>query len=208
MRVLIADDHPLVRQGLKQTLVSEASATVVAEAANGDEALRLARNVNWDLAIVDFSMPGKSGLELVAEIKSEFPRKPVLVLSMHGEELHGSRALRSGASGYITKESAPAELANAVRKVAAGGKYVSASLADILAHELGNEANAPHDSLSDREYRVLWLIASGKSMKEISEELGVGASTVSTFRSRVLRKLRLSSNADLVRYALRHSLVQ
>ena len=154
MRILIADDHPIVRHGLKQMLASDPAATVVGEATNGDEALELARKVEWDMAIFDFSMPGRSGLDLLGDIKKEFPGKPVLILSMHSEDVHGSRVLRAGGAGYITKDSAPQELTTAVRKVANGGKYVSASLAEILASECSSDPQkALHEKLSDREYR-------------------------------------------------------
>ena len=208
MRILIADDHPIVRHGLKQVLANDPAATVVGEATNGDEALDLARKVEWDMAIFDFSMPGRSGLDLLGDLKREFPGRPVLILSMHSEDVHGSRALRGGAAGYITKESAPTELTTAVRKVANGGKYVSASLAEILASECSSDPQkALHEKLSDREYRVMWLLATGKQISEIAKEMGLSPSTVSTYRTRILRKLGLTSNAALVHYAVRHQLV-
>ena len=209
MRVLIADDHPVVRHGLKQLLAGAPFATVVGEAASGDEALELAHSTEWDIAILDFSMPGRCGLELLAEMKRAFPGRPVLVLSMHAEEVHGTRALRSGASGYLTKETVAQELTKALAKVAAGGKYVSASLAELLAAEHGSDpAKAPHDKLSDREYRVMWLLASGKRIKETASELGISPSTASTYRTRIMRKLKLASSAELVRYAVRHQITQ
>jgi DNA-binding NarL/FixJ family response regulator len=208
MRILIADDHPIVRNGLKQMLASDGFATVVGEATNGDETLELARKIEWDVAIVDFTMPGRSGLELVGDMKHAFPGRPVLVLSMHSEEVHGARALRGGAAGYLTKESAPRELAAAVRKVAAGGRYVSATLAEILASECSSDSGkAPHEKLSDREYRVMWLLADGKQIKEISNELGLSPSTVSTYRHRILRKLGVTNNAALIQYAVRNRLI-
>jgi DNA-binding NarL/FixJ family response regulator len=208
MRILIADDHPIVRHGLKQMLASDPAATVVGEATNGDEALELARKLEWDMAIFDFSMPGRSGLDLLGDIKKEFPGKPVLILSMHSEDVHGSRVLRAGGAGYITKDSAPQELATAVRKVANGGKYVSASLAEILAGECSSDPQKSlHEKLSDREYRVMWLLATGKQISEIAREMGLSPSTVSTYRTRILRKLGLASNAALVHYAVRHQLV-
>ncbi len=208
MRILIADDHPIVRHGLKQMLASDPAATVVGEATNGDEALELARKLEWDMAIFDFSMPGRSGLDLLGDIKKEFPGKPVLILSMHSEDVHGSRVLRAGGAGYITKDSAPQELTTAVRKVANGGKYVSASLAEILASECSSDPQkALHEKLSDREYRVMWLLATGKQISEIAREMGLSPSTVSTYRTRILRKLGLASNAALVHYAARHQLV-
>jgi two-component system, NarL family, invasion response regulator UvrY len=208
MRILIADDHPIVRHGLKQMLAADPSATIVGEATNGDEALAMARKLEWDMAIFDFTMPGRSGLDLLGDMKKEFPGRPVLILSMHSEDVHGSRALRGGAAGYITKDSAPQELSTAVRKVANGGKYVSASLAEILASECSSDPQkALHEKLSDREYRVMWLLATGKQISEIAKEMGLSPSTVSTYRTRILRKLGLTSNAALVHYAVRHQLV-
>src|SRR4051812_39692735 len=169
MRILIADDHPIVRHGLKQMLAADPAATVVGEATNGDEALEMARKLEWDMAIFDFSMPGRSGLDLLGDIKREFPTRPVLILSMHSEDVHGSRVLRAGGSGYITKDSAPTELTTAVRKVANGGKYVSASLAEILASECSSDPQkALHEKLSDREYRVMWLLATGKQISRLA----------------------------------------
>ena len=209
MRILIADDHPIVRHGLKQMLASDPSATVVGEATNGDEALELARKLEWDMAIFDFTMPGRSGLDLLGDMKKEFPGRPVLILSMHSEDVHGSRVLRGGAAGYITKDSAPQELATAVRKVASGGKYVSASLAEILASECSSDPHkAPHEKLSDREYRVMWLLASGRQINEIAKDMALRPSTVSTYRTRVFQKLRLRNNAELVQYAVRNQLVE
>src|SRR5688500_2285727 len=179
MRILIADDHPIVRHGLKQMLAADPSATIVGEATNGDEALALARKLEWDMAIFDFTMPGRSGLDLLGD-----------------------------AARDTTKDSAPQELATAVRKVANGGKYVSASLAEILASECSSDPQkALHEKLSDREYRVMWLLATCKQISEIAKEMGLSPSTVSTYRTRILRKLGLTSNAALVHYAVRHQLV-
>src|SRR5712692_11721011 len=209
MRILIADDHPIVRHGLKQVLASDPDLVVVGEAANGDEALALARAVEWDVAILDFSMPGRSGFDLLDDLKREFPGRPVLVLSIHSEQLHAARVLKAGGAGYITKESAPQELTKAVRKVAAGGKYVSASLAELLASDLGSDPRRHlHEKLSDREYRVMWLLASGKQINEIAKEMALRPSTVSTYRTRILRKLGLRNNAELVHYAVRQQLVE
>jgi DNA-binding NarL/FixJ family response regulator len=209
MRVLIADDHPVVRHGLKQILNTDADMTVVGEAKNGNEAMELARKLEWDVAVLDYSMPGRSGLELLAEIKREFPQRPVLVLSMHPEELHARRVLKAGGAGYMNKESAGEELAAAIRKVVNGGKYVSATLAERLAVELAPESQKPlHETLSDREYRVMWLLASGKPINRIAKEMFLSPSTVSTYRVRILRKLGLSSNAELVQYAVKHQLVE
>ena len=208
MRVLIADDHPVVRQGLKQILMSDPEVVVSGEARDGNEALDLARKVDWDVAIFDFSMPGLNGLELLIEVKREFPSRPVLILSIHPEDVHATRVLKAGGAGYITKESASQELMSALRKVAGGGKYLSPSLSEILALDLALDGQKPpHETLSDHEYRVMWLLASGKSISQIAREMSLSPSTVSTYRTRILKKLKLGSNAELVRYAVSHRLV-
>jgi DNA-binding NarL/FixJ family response regulator len=209
MKVLIADDHPVVRHGLKQILAAESDMTVVGEAKNGNETMELARKLEWDVAVLDFSMPGRSGLELLAEMKREFPQRPVLVLSMHPEELHARRVLKAGGAGYMNKESAGDELAAAIRKVVNGGRYISASLAERLAVELSPDAQKPpHETLSDREYRVMWLLASGKPINQIAKEMFLSPSTISTYRVRILRKLGLTSNAEMVQYAVKHQLIE
>lgn len=209
MKILIADDHPVVRQGLKQILSLDPGLEVVGEAKNGNEALELARTLEWDVAILDYSMPGRSGLELIKDIKREHPKRPVLVLSMHPEELHATRVLKAGGAGYINKESASAELMVAIRKVMGGGKYVSPALAEKLAFELAPDKQKPlHETLSDREYRVMWLLASGKPINQIAKELILSPSTVSTYRARILKKLRLTNNAQLVQYAVKHHLAE
>ena len=208
MKILIADDHPIVRQGLKQLLLEDPDASVVGEAAHGDEVLELARRLEWDVAILDLSMPGRGFLYLLGDLKREFPGKPVLVLSMHPEETHGRCVLRAGGAGYVSKASAAAELPSAVRKVANGGRYVSPALAEILARDCASDRpDALHERLSDREYRVMWLLASGRLIGEIAAAMNLSLSTVSTYRTRLLRKLGLASNAALVRYAVKHQLV-
>jgi DNA-binding NarL/FixJ family response regulator len=183
--------------------------TVVGEATNGTEAMELARKLDWDVAVLDYSMPGRSGLDLLAEMKREFPQRPVLVLSMHPEELHARRVLKAGGAGYMNKESAGHELAAAIRKVVKGGRYVSASLAEKLAVELSPDAQRPpHETLSDREYRVMWMLASGKPINRIAKEMFLSPSTISTYRVRILRKLGLGSNAELVQYAVKHQLIE
>jgi DNA-binding NarL/FixJ family response regulator len=209
MKVLIADDHPVVRHGLRQILAADPEMMVMGEAKNGDEALVLARKLDWDVAILDYSMPGLSGLELLSEMKREFPQRPVLILSMHPEELHARRVLKAGGAGYMNKECAGEELAVALRKVASGGRYVSAALAEKLAVELTPDAQKPpHETLSDREYRVMWLLASGKPINRIAKEMFLSPSTVSTYRVRILRKMGLASNAELVHYAVKHQLIE
>jgi len=208
MRILIADDHAVVRRGLKEILASEPDMDVVGEAKNGDEALELVRKLEWDVAILDFSMPGRSGVELIKEIKRRHPDRPVLVLSMLPEEAHAAQVFKAGGAGYINKESAGEELTAAIRKVANGGKYVSANFAEKLATDLAPGAEKPlHESLSDREYRVMWLLASGKQINQIAAEMFLSPSTVSTYRARILKKLKLTDNAALVRYAVKHQLI-
>ena len=208
IRVLIADDHPVVRQGLKMMLSSDAEIDVVGEARDGDEAFDMAHKLDWDVAVLDYSMPGRGGVELLADVKHDYPDKPVLIMSIYPEDPHGLRALKAGAAGYITKESAGEELTAAVKKVATGGRYISSALAEKLAMRLTPEQERPpHERLSDREYRVMWLLATGKQISEIAKEMGLSPSTVSTYRTRILRKLGLTSNAALVHYAVRHQLV-
>jgi len=209
MNIVIADDHTVVRQGLKQILAAEPDMLVVGEAKNFGETLEVVRTLDWDVLILDYSMPGGNGLHVLKEIKHAFPARPVLILSMHPEDAIAISALRAGAAGYINKECASEELTVAIRKAVSGKKYVSTSLAEKLALELeeGSEG-LPHESLSDREYRVMWLIASGKSITNIAEELTLSPNTVSTYRIRILKKLKLENNSDLVRYAVKHGLVE
>jgi len=209
VRVLIADDHPVVRQGLKTMLSSDPEVTVVGEARDGDEALALVHSLDWDVAVLDYSMPGRGGVDLLAAVKHDYPDRPVLILSIYPEDPHGMRALKAGAAGYISKESASEDLTAAVKKVMSGGRYVSASLAEKLAARLTPEQDRPpHERLSDREYRVMWLLASGRSLQQIAEEMHLSPSTVSTYRGRILKKLGLSSNVELVHYAMKHRLIE
>ena len=209
VRVLIADDHPVVRQGLKTMLSSDPEISVVGEAKDGDEALALVHSLEWDVAVLDYSMPGRGGVDLLAAVKHDYPDRPVLILSIYPEDPHGMRALKAGAAGYISKESASEDLTAAVKKVMNGGRYVSASLAEKLAARLTPEQDRPpHERLSDREYRVMWLLASGRSLQQIAEEMHLSPSTVSTYRGRILKKLGLSSNVELVHYAMKHRLIE
>jgi two-component system invasion response regulator UvrY len=208
MRILIADDHPVVRRGLRDIVASEQDMTVVGEARSGDEALEMAHNLEWDVAVLDYSMPGCSGADLVREVKRQHPERPVLVLSILPEEVHAGQVFKAGGAGYINKASASEDLTGAIRKVVSGGKYVSAAFAEKLATELAEGGEKPpHSLLSDREYRVMWLIASGKQINEIAEEMTLSPSTISTYRARILRKLALSNNAALVRYAVKYRLI-
>ena len=208
MNILIADDHPVVRQGLRQMLDQEEDFHVVGEARNGGEALDLSRSVEWDVAVLDYNMPDSTGLDLVKELHRKYPQRPVLILSMYPEDRHAVRVLKAGAAGYLTKETAPEELVRAIRKVAGGGKYVTTALGEKLAQELEEQREGPvHESLSDREYQILWRIASGRTGREIARELTLSPNTVSTYRNRILRKMKMKSNAELMRYAVKYQLV-
>jgi DNA-binding NarL/FixJ family response regulator len=194
---------------LKQILATESDMVVVGEAKNVSETLDLARTLDWDVAVLDYSMPDGNGLNLLKEIKQSYPRRPVLILSMHPEESVGVSVLRAGAAGYISKECASEELTVAIRKAVNGKKYVSESLAERLAVEIeAGSQGFPHDSLSDREYRVMWLIASGQSITHIAKALFLSPNTISTYRIRILKKLKLENNADLVRYAIKYRLME
>ena len=202
-RVLIADDHPVVRQGIKEILREAEGILVKGEATTGEEVLSLLRAGEWDLAVLDFHMPGPHGLDLLQQITRAHPKLPVLVISMHPEDQFAVRLLRAGASGYVAKESAPDELVKAVRKVCAGGKYISPALAETLAEGLDRPSGGPpHAHLSDREYQVLLLIGAGHSPTEIAEQLHLSVKTVSTYRARLLQKLNLRTNAQLIRYVI------
>ncbi|UCG11192.1 MAG: response regulator transcription factor [Deltaproteobacteria bacterium] len=208
INILIADDHPIVREGLKQIIAEAPDIVVAAEASNGYELLDKVRNIDFSVVVLDITMPGITGLDVLKQLKSEKPGLPILILSMHSEEQYAVRVLRAGASGYLTKASAPDQLIGAIRKVFRGGKYVSPSVAEKLAYELDSESEKqPHEYLSDREYQVLCLIASGKTVKVVAEELSLSVKTVSTYRSRILDKMRMNSNAEITHYAIKHRLV-
>ncbi len=209
LRILLCDDHPILREGLKKILLQQSDIKVVDEAGSGAEMLEKSAASRYDVVILDITLPDMNGLDVLKNLQAAGSSAGVLVLSMHPEEQYATRALKAGAAGYMQKESAPAELVNAVRRIARGGKYVTASLAERLAFDLrGTVDKAPHEVLSDREYQVLCLLASGKGIKEIALELVLSAPTVATYRSRVMTKLGLTSTVDLVRYALAHKLVE
>jgi len=209
LRILIADDHPVFRRGLKQIVEEAPDLLVAGEAANGAEALLKARTDAYDVVLLDITMPVRNGVDVLSQLKHERPALPVLMLSMHPEEQYAVRALRAGASGYLTKESAPEELVAAIRKVSAGGKYVSASLAEHLVSVVQSVGEAPpHAALSNREYQIMCLIASGKTVSEAARELSLSVKTVSTYRARILEKLQLKNNAELMRYATQNQLVE
>jgi DNA-binding NarL/FixJ family response regulator len=207
IRVLVADDHAIVREGLKQ-IVSEPSDMVVAdEAENGNEVLEKILTNEYEAVVLDITMPGINGLDALKQIKSQRPELPILILSMHPEEQYALRVLKAGASGYLTKESAPEELITAIRRVSSGMKYVSSSLAERLASDLETDHDRPrHTTLSDREYQVMCMLASGKPVKQIAEALSLSIKTISTYRRRILEKMGMESNAELVRYALENNL--
>jgi len=208
LRILIADDHPVFRQGLRQILNEASDMVVTDEVSNGLEVLGRVRAGCCDVILLDISLPGRNGIDILKQLKKERPRLPVLMLTMHPEEQYAIRALKAGASGYLTKESTPDELITAIRKVSAGGKYVSSSLAEKLAYELGRiDEKAPHETLSDREYQIMILIASGKTVTEIAEILSLSIKTVSTYRSRILEKMRMKNSAELTYYAIKNQLV-
>jgi len=207
MRVLIADDHAVVRRGLKQILLDEYGALEVGEAGDAHETLRLAREEPWDIVVLDISMPDRSGLEVLKELKQTRPRLPVLILTTHPEEQYAVRVLKAGAAGYMTKESAPEHLVEAIRKVTAGGRYITPTLADLLVTQITGAEKPPHENLSDSEFQVLRLIASGKTVGQIAEELSLSSNTVSTYRARVLEKMGMRTNAELTHYAISNGLV-
>lgn len=207
IRVFICDDHAVVREGLRQIITKQSDMSVVAEAASGADVLNKSRETNYDVVLLDLSMPGRNGLETLGEIRRENPDLRALILSVHAENLYAVRALKAGASGYLTKESAPDELVEAIRKVARGGKYISASLAERLAYELEGNNKPPHERLSDREYQVLCMLGTGRTVKEIASMLCLSVPSISTYRARVLEKMNMKNNAELAHYAIRSGLV-
>ena len=209
IRVLIADDHTIVREGLRQLLEGAGDFEVVGDAADATQAIQLARRVDFDVAVLDVSMPGRSGIELVKQMRAERPRARILMLSMHEQHEYAVRAIRAGASGYLTKDSASRELATALRKIAAGGAYITAEVAEQLALGAMPEAEAaPHSVLSDREFQVLRSLVSGKTVSEIAESLNLSVKTVSTHKARLMQKIGVENNGALFRYAMRHGLIE
>jgi two-component system, NarL family, invasion response regulator UvrY len=205
LRILTIDDHEVVRRGVKELF---SAAAEFGEACNGPDALKLIRDQEWDIAVLDLSLGGRSGLEVLTEIKQIRPRLPVLILSMHAEEQYAVRAFKNGASGYITKASPADELRNAILKLIKGGQYVSASLAERMVLDLSRSEKQPHEVLSDRELEVLCLIASGKTVGQIAEELSLSDKTISTYRRRILDKMQMKNNAELTHYAIRNGLIE
>lgn len=209
IKVLVADDHAIVRRGLRQILAETQDILVGGEAATASEVLRLVREQRFTAAILDISLPGASGLDLLADLRKERPDLPVLILTVHSEDQYAVRAIKAGAAGFLTKESAPDKLIEAVRKVASGGRYVSPELAERLASALAGESGgAPHERLSDREFEILKMLASGKTVSEVAQELSLSVKTVSTHRTRILKKMGMRTNAELTAYAVRTRLVE
>jgi DNA-binding NarL/FixJ family response regulator len=208
IRVLLADDHAMVRAGLKEILADTGDITVAAEATNGQEVMACVRGQEYDVAVLDMSMPGRSGIELIKQVKDAKPKLRILVLTMHSEEQYAVRALKAGASGFLTKEAAAEQLVAAIRRIAAGGAYVSPETAERLVLDTGPQAvAAPHTLLSDREFQVLQMIAGGRTVGEIAKTLSLSVKTVSTHKTRILNKMGLANQAELIRYALEHKLL-
>lgn len=207
IRILIADDHAIVREGMKQIVAEETDMKVTGEAANADEVLEIISVSSFDIVILDINMPGKSGLDLLKDLKTQFAKLPVLILSMYAEEQYGIRALKAGASGYLRKASAPDELVAAIRKIVSGGKYISEQLAEKLADSVDSSyKKSPHEKLSDREYEVMCKIASGESAEKIAEDLSISIHTFYTYRNRILEKMDMKSNVELAQYVIGNKL--
>ena len=208
IRIVVADDHTIVREGLKQLLGAAADLAVVGEAQNGHELMERVRGLEFDLLLLDMSMPGKSGIELIKQVRAEKPKMRILVLSMHEEHQYAVRAIRAGAAGYLTKDSASRQLVEAIRKIASGGAFISAEVAQQLALGAMPDAHGPlHGALSDREFQVFKLIAEGKSVSDIAERLNLSVKTVSTHKSNILQKMNMTTQAELIRYAINERLV-
>jgi DNA-binding NarL/FixJ family response regulator len=208
IRIIIADDHAIVREGMKQILSETTDIVVADEAINGQEVLQKVWKNNYDVAVLDITMPHGSGLEILEQIKKARPKLPVLILSMHPEDQYAVRALKAGAAGYLTKQSIPEELIRAIRKIFQGGKYISPTLAERLASELSSKSDKPpHETLSDREYQVMLRIASGKTVSKIAGELSLSVKTISTYRSRILDKMKMKTSSELMHYAIKNKLV-
>ena len=208
IRIIIADDHPIVRAGMKQIITEATDLMVADEASDGHKLLHKIKGDNFDVVILDITMPHMDGLDVLKQLKIEKPKLPVIVLSIHPEDQYALRVLKAGASGYVTKASAPDELINAIRKVFRGGKYISPSIAEKLVFQLDADfKEMPHETLSDREYQVLCLLASGKTVTEIADALALSVKTVSTYRARILEKMDMKNNAELIHYAIQNKLV-
>ena len=208
IRIIVADDHTIVREGLKQLLGAQTDFTVAGEAQDGHDVIRLVREMEFEVLLLDMSMPGRSGIELIKQVRNEKPRLRILVLSMHEERQYAVRAIKAGAAGYLTKESASAQLVTAIRKVASGGAYISSAVAEQIALDAMPQTDGPlHTTLSDREYQVSQLIAGGVTVTDIAAQLNLSVKTVSTHKARLLQKMNMSSQSELIRYAISHKLI-
>ena len=207
IQIIIADDHPLFRRGLKHAIEETSDIEVIGESCNGEDLLSLIRDSKSDIILLDIAMPGKSGLDLLKQLKSEHPKLPILILSVYPEEQYAIRFLKAGASGYLTKESAAEKLAEAIRKIASGGKYASTAVIEKLAFDFSDSEKLPHETLSDREYQVFGMISVGKSLTEIGVELSLSVKTISTHRTRILEKMKMKKNAELIHYAITQNLL-
>jgi len=207
IKIVIADDHPLFRRGLKHALEETNDIQVIGESSNGDDLISLIKNLIPDIILLDIAMPGKSGLDLLKQLKNDHPKLPVLILSVYPEEQYAVRFLKAGASGYLTKESAAEKLAEAIRKIASGGKYASTQVIEKLAFDFSNSEKPPHETLSDREYQVFGMIAIGKSLTGIGTELSLSVKTISTHRTRILEKMKMKKNAELIHYSITRNLL-
>lgn len=207
LNIILADDHRIVRHGLKQIVLEEYKDACIFEAGNSNEVMRIARQQKVDVVVLDITMPTRDGIEVLKDLKREFPRLPVLMLSMHPEERFAVRAFKSGASGYLTKNGAPNELCDAIQKVLRGNKYITPTLAELLANSFGQTEEQSIDMLSDREYQVFIALASGKTVSETADDLALSVNTISTYRTRILEKMNVRTNADLTRYAFSHHLL-
>jgi len=209
IKVLVADDHEIVRQGLKTIISEHSDLSIAGEAENGNQVLKILKKTKIDVVLLDFDMPEKNGLDTLIELKALYPKLPVMILSIFPEDHYGTRFLKAGASGYLQKSSATDQLIDAIRKVFNGGKYISSALTDRLVTNLNRDHERPlHESLTDREFQVFCLLATGKKLKEIADELCLSINTISTYRSRILQKMDMSSNADVIRYAIKNKLVK
>lgn len=209
IRIALADDHLIVRRGLRQLLDEEVDFQVVAEAADGSETLKLVDETEFDVLVLDMSMPGRSGIELIKLINTRHPKLPILILTMHQEEQYAVRAMKAGAKGYLTKESAPEQLVSAIRKVAGGGAFITPTVAERIALDYGVPHNeTSHTQLSDREYQIFEMLVAGKNITAIADALSISVKTISTHKARILQKMRMSSNAELIHYAIEHALFE
>jgi len=207
IRIIIVDDHPIVRRGLKQILLDQPDMEVVGEAENAQEAFKTIHTTDCDVVVLDISLPGASGVEILKQLKYEYVKLPVLILSVHSEEQYAVRVMKAGASGYLKKDSAPEELVKAIRKIISGRKYVSTTLAEILIADMETAERPLHENLSDREFQIMLMIAKGQALKTIAEELHLSEKTISVYRTRLLKKMKMHNNVEIANYALKNKFI-